>query len=257
MAEHSNHANLTDLEPVFADASIAQALRQVAPTSYAAASRFWKVALSGEHLAPRMKELLLVALHGTVTALDSEAIRRHAGRALAAGATPGDVLDVLISIVGVSNHALYSAVPILMNELQAAGHPAAQAPPASAEAEAIKNDFIKVRGFWNEQRDLIARLMPEYFSALSELSMEPWKNGVLTAKERELIYIAIDCSVTHMYSPGLALHIRHALQHGATREEILEVFQLAALTGLEGYILTAQALFGPDGAAARPAKSNP
>ena len=71
-----------------------------------------------------------------------------------------------------------------------------------------------------------------------------WKDGTLTRKERELICIAIDCTVTHMFEPGLALHIRGALQHGATREDILHVFQLASLTGLETYIQGAEALFG-------------
>ncbi|HEX3678628.1 MAG TPA: carboxymuconolactone decarboxylase family protein, partial [Galbitalea sp.] len=72
---------------------------------------------------------------------------------------------------------------------------------------------------------------------------ESWKNGPLSAKEREFICIAIDCTVTHSYEPGLRRHIRNALSHGATREEILQIFQLAALLGLEGYILGARALF--------------
>lgn len=46
-----------------------------------------------------------------------------------------------------------------------------------------------------------------------------------------------------MYEPGLAMHIRNALQHGASREEILEVFALASVSGLEGYILGAETLF--------------
>lgn len=90
---------------------------------------------------------------------------------------------------------------------------------------------------------MIARMMPDYFAALSQISTESWKNGTLTDKERELICIAVDCSVTHMFEPGLVIHIRHALQKAATRDEILEVFHLAALTGLEGYILGAESLF--------------
>ena len=86
-------------------------------------------------------------------------------------------------------------------------------------------------------------MMPEYFAGLAQLTMKPWKNGALTGKERELICIAIDCTVTHMFEPGLAIHIRQALQKGASRQEILEVFQLAAVTGLEGYILGAEALY--------------
>ena len=86
--------------------------------------------------------------------------------------------------------------------------------------------------------------MPDYFAALAQLSAEPWLNGSLTDKERELVCVAIDCTVTHMYEPGLKIHIRQALKNGASRDEILAVFHLAALTGLEGYIAGAEAMYG-------------
>lgn len=189
-----------------------------------------------------MKELVLLALHGTITALNTALIHRHIERALAAGATEKEVLDVLITIVGVANHALYFALPVLMRELQALDHPESKLPPMGEEASSIKADFISKRGFWNEQRDIVARAMPQYFAALSEISTESWVNGGLTPKERELICIAIDCSVTHMFEPGLAIHIRNALKNGASRDEILEVFALASAIGLEGYIAGAEAL---------------
>ena len=40
-----------------------------------------------------------------------------------------------------------------------------------------------------------------------------------------MIYIAIDASTTHMYEPGLKVHIRNALKYGATKAEIMEVYQ--------------------------------
>lgn len=231
-----------DLASVFTDPDLAETLQRAAPTTYGAAAVFWRSA-HATALSPRMRELVLVALHATVTALHSDGVRRHVRRALAAGATEQDVLDVLITIVGAANHALYFAVPVLMRELKAAGPPDSELPPTTPEAQAIKDEFVRTRGFWNEQRDVIVRMMPEYFAALSQVSTDSWKNGTLTDKERELVCIAIDCTVTHMFEPGLAIHIRHALQKGATRDEILAVFHLASLTGLEGYILGAKAIY--------------
>lgn len=236
--------SLADFSAVFHSRTVAGRLEKASPTTYAAAARFWRSAHVAPALSPRMKELVLVALHATVTSLHSDGVRRHVGRALAAGASEQDVLDVLLTIVGIANHALYFAVPVLMRELEAAGHAEAELPPITPEAQTTKEEFIRTRGFWNEQRDVIVRMMPEYFAALAQLSMDPWKNGTLTDKERELACIAIDCTVTHMYEPGLAIHIRNALQKGASRDEILEVFHLAALTGLEGYILGAETLYG-------------
>jgi alkylhydroperoxidase/carboxymuconolactone decarboxylase family protein YurZ len=131
-----------------------------------------------------------------------------------------------------------------MKELKAAGSPEAEWPEPTLEAQAIKDEFIRTRGTWLEQREAIFRLMPKYFAALSKLSTASWKDGSLSRKERELIAVAIDCIVTHMFEPGLAMHIRCALEHGASREEILDVFQLASLMGLETYIQGAEALFG-------------
>lgn len=233
---------LADIASAFSSDETAARVREHSPTSYVAADRFWRTALTPNALDLRMKELVLVALHATVTSMDSVAARRHIERALDAGVRPDEVIDVLITIVGVANHSLYFALPILMRELQAMGHPDAELPPIGTEAQKIKTEFVRARGFWNEQRDIIARAMPEYFSALNDISTESWKNGPLSAKERELICIAIDCSVTHMFEPGLAIHIRNALKHGATREEILEVFSLASVTGLEGYIMGATAI---------------
>jgi alkylhydroperoxidase/carboxymuconolactone decarboxylase family protein YurZ len=91
-------------------------------------------------------------------------------------------------------------------------------------------------------RDTIGSLMPEYFAAFINACMEPWRSGSLTPAERELMYIAIDTSITHTYEPGMRMHIQNALRYGATPNQILEVFQLAALLGTEGYVLGLEAL---------------
>ena len=242
-ASTADTVSLSDLSAVFSDGDIPARLRDASPTTYAAAERFWKAGLTAGALSPRMKELVFLAVHATVTSLHGDGIRRHVGRALAAGATEQDVLDVLITIVGIANHALYFAIPVLQRELEAAGQPS-EIPPVTPEVQAIKDEFVRVRGYWNEQRDVLVRLMPDYFAALAQLSADPWVNGSLTDKERELVCIAIDCTVTHMYEPGLKIHVRQALKNGASRDEILAVFHLTALTGLEGYIAGAETLYG-------------
>ncbi len=235
-----------DLSSAFKAPHVSAQLQKSAPAAYAAAAPFWRAAHTGPSLSPRMRELVLVALHGTISSLNTDALRRHVTRAIDAGATQAEILDVLLTITPIGNHALYFAVPVLMRELEALGHPDALLPPITPAAQAIKDEFIRVRGFWNESRDAIARAMPEYFAALSEMSTSTWANGVLADKERELICIAIDCTVTHMFEAGLALHIRHALQKGATRSEVLEVFHLASVTGLEGFVTGADAMFSRD-----------
>jgi alkylhydroperoxidase/carboxymuconolactone decarboxylase family protein YurZ len=231
------------LAALIADDDVTSVLREASPTSFDAASEFWRVAGSAGHLTPRMRELVLFAMHANLTALNVDAVERHVVRALAAGATERDLVDVLITSVGVANHALYSVLPLFEEELERAG--VAASGTASEEAfEAAKQEFIASRGFWNPDRESVARLMPQYFAALNIVSSESWKNGSLTARERECICIAIDCTVTHSYERGLRVHIRNAIGHGAEPAEILEIFQLAATMGLEGYILAGRVLSG-------------
>jgi alkylhydroperoxidase/carboxymuconolactone decarboxylase family protein YurZ len=236
-----------DLNAVFSGSQVAARLQQVAPTLHEAVSAFWQSANGPGALSPRMKQLVLVAMHSTVTALNAEGTRRHVRRALEAGATPLDVLDVLVTIAPTANHALYFALPVLMRELKAAGR-SDEFPEPTPEVQAIKDEFIRTRGVWLAQREAIFRLMPQYYAALSKLSTASWKDGSLTRKERELIALSVDCIVNHMFEPGLAMHVRCAIEHGASRDEILDVFQLASLLGLETYIQGAEALFGEGGA---------
>ncbi len=231
------------LSAAFADASTAERLQAGQPALYAAADGFWSRCLTPAALTPRLTELILVALHASATATNASAIARHVRRAQEAGASDVELHEVLLSIVGLANHSLYWAIPIYLDEFREKdGGSEVVLPELTEELAAIKADFIRTRGFWNGNRDAIARCLPDYFAALSELSVAPWKSGALSPKERELIYIAIDSSVTHMYEPGLRIHLKAALDNGASREEILEVLKLVAVFGMEGYILGVEAI---------------
>lgn len=229
---------------LFSSKAVIDGLKEVSSTSYDACAQFWRAPMAGKHLTPRMKELVYFAMHASASALNADAVRRQQERVLAAGGTKEDIIDVLVTIVALANHSLYASVPVLEQEWAAAGkvdEPAGEESPALAAA---KQRFIEIRGFWNPDRDPLARQMPEYFAALTDVSTESWSRGPLTRKEREFICIGIDCTVVHTYEPGLRLHIRNAIKEGATKGEMLEIFQLAALMGLEGYVLTGEALFG-------------
>lgn len=230
----------TLFDQVFSSQAVVDCIKAISPTSYAAAAQFWHAPMNGKHLSARVKELIYFAMHAAASALNVDALRRQHRRVLAAGGSEADIVDVLISIVGLANHALYASVPVLEEEWKNAGKPDLALPevgPAFADA---KQRFIDIRGFWNSDRDSVARQMPEYFAALTDMSTESWYRGALSRKEREFVCIGIDCTVTHSYEPGLRIHVRNAIREGATKGEILEIFQLAALMGLEGFVLTAE-----------------
>jgi alkylhydroperoxidase/carboxymuconolactone decarboxylase family protein YurZ len=131
-------------------------------------------------------------------------------------------------------HACNVGVPILLEELEAAGHPLGSE-PLSERQEEIKAEFTAKRGYWNEFWDGVLRLDPEFFAAYTAFSSWPWETGVLEPKIKELIYTAFDASATHMFEPGLRQHIRNALALGATKEEVMEVLELTSVIGARAW----------------------
>ncbi len=96
----------------------------------------------------------------------------------------------------------------------------------------LRDAFITERGFWNEFWDGMLDLDENFFEAYLNFSAAPWRAGTLPAKVKYLIYIAVDASATHLYEPGLRQNIRNAIGQGATREEIMEVFELVSVIGI-------------------------
>jgi alkylhydroperoxidase/carboxymuconolactone decarboxylase family protein YurZ len=106
----------------------------------------------------------------------------------------------------------------------------------------LKRRFIQDRGYWADFWDGLLTLDTDFFEIFLEFSSHPWKHGTLDAKTKELIYIAIDASTTHLYEPGLRVHIRNAIKHGATKHEILEVYQLVSVLGMHTITMGVPAL---------------
>lgn len=107
----------------------------------------------------------------------------------------------------------------------------------SPARQELKRSFIDNRGYWNAFWDGLLGLSPEFFEAYLNFSSVPWKTGTLLPKYKELIYIAIDIATTHLYEPGLRVHIRNAVKYGATSGEIMEVYQLASVLGMHSFTM--------------------
>jgi alkylhydroperoxidase/carboxymuconolactone decarboxylase family protein YurZ len=96
----------------------------------------------------------------------------------------------------------------------------------------LREAFIAERGFWAPPFEAILDADPDFFAAYLELSSVPVRHGFLDPKVREFVLIAVDAATTHLHADGTRAHIRAALRHGATREEIMEVLELATLLGI-------------------------
>jgi AhpD family alkylhydroperoxidase len=75
----------------------------------------------------------------------------------------------------------------------------------------------------------VKKIDPDFQAAWSALSKQGGKQGVLSAKTKELICIAIGVVLHCDYC--IASHVKKALQQGSTRQEILEASFAAVKMG--------------------------
>ncbi len=208
-----------------------QTLRDADPAFFAAFAELAAVPRRSSALEPKVKELVCLAVDAAATHMYEPGIREHARSAIELGASKEELLEVLQLTSTLGIHATTVGVPVLLEAL-GDREPA----PLDERRAALKADFEAKRGYWHGFWDGLLELDPDFFEAYVEFSSQPWTNGVLEPKVKELIYTAFDASATHMYIPGLRQHIENALAYGATPAEVMEVFELASTIGIHGYL---------------------
>ncbi|KAK3329828.1 AhpD-like protein [Apodospora peruviana] len=226
-AFHSGWGSLLALDPPFFAASVSLA----------------SVPRKKGHLSPKDQSLISLAVDSAATHLYAPGIRTHVQAAFREGATIHEVLEVieLSSTLGI--HACNIGVPLLVEVLKEEGlYQNEITRPFDDNQEKLKEEFTQKRGYWHTFWEDFLRLDPEFFGAYLEFSSVPWVmdvdgngtggKGVLEPKMKELVYCAFDCASTHLYVPGLKLHMKNALGYGATPQEIVEVLELATLLSL-------------------------
>ncbi len=173
-------------------------------------------------------ELISIAVNAACTNLSAEGTRRHIRGALEAGATRDEILMILKIASLLSIHTCSLGAPILLEEAKAAG-----VEPTRNQAATPVCDKMKAAGQWNPAWDAFFEIAPAWTEAIIAVSLPIYASGVLSPKLAELLSIAVDASITHMYAPGTRRHIQTALKLGATIEEIMEVLKICVAQGIQ------------------------
>lgn len=184
---------------------------------------------SGGILPRKIVELVALAWCSACTNLNVNGTRRHIRGALDAGATRDEILMVLKMASLLSIHTCSLAAPILLEEAKAAG---ARPSPKEAGATPVC-DKMKAAGQWNAAWEPFFELDPAWTEAFIAAGAPVYIGNVFSPKLAELLSIAFDASITHMYEPGTRRHIKAALKHGATVEEIMEVLKICVAQGAQ------------------------
>ncbi|KAF2264961.1 carboxymuconolactone decarboxylase [Lojkania enalia] len=207
------------------------------PEMFAASLRMMNVPKKKGRLSPKIQSLVSLAVSAASTHLHIPNIHRYTRQALANGASKAEIVEVLCLTSTLGIHACNIGVPILFEVLREEGRELPKGMEGMSEQQwKLKEDFEKKRGYWHAFWEDFLRLSPEFFGAYVEFSSVPWTNeggrGVLEPKVKELIYCAFDAAATHLYQPGLKLHMKNVLGYGGTPEEIMEVLELATLLSI-------------------------
>ena len=183
-------------------------------------------------LEPKVREFIYIAIDASVTHMYEPGLRIHIRNALKHGATKEEIVEVYQLTSALGMHTFMMGLPALTDEFRKAGRGAEVEVALDDDQAALKAAFIEKRGYWSPLWEDMVALTPDFFKTYLRFSSIPWTQGVLPPKVKELIYIAIDAATTHLYEPGLRIHIRNAMEHGATKEEIIEVYQLVSVLGI-------------------------
>lgn len=199
------------------------------------------VPLRHNHLEDKLKEFIYIAINASSTHLFSPGIQMHLKAAIEFGATQDELMEVLQLTSTVGIHASNVGVPILLEVLSEEGLSPAAA-PLDERHDALKRRFMEAHGYWDGSWDALLRVDPDFFEAYTEFSALAWQAGHLEPKVKELVLCALDVAATHLYKPGVKTHMRNAIRHGATQDEIIEMLEIVSVIGIHGALIAAPML---------------
>ena len=198
------------------------------PTWASAAARMTDNPWNGA-LDRKLVELIGVALNAACTNLNADGTRRHVRAAIAAGAKRAELVQVVKMASLLAIHSCSLGAPILLEEAQAAG----LSPAESSGVATPACDTLKAAGIWNDAWNPFFDADPVWTDEFMAAGVDVYTSGVMSAKDVELISIALDASFTHMYAPGTRRHIQTALKLGASVAEIMDVLKLCVAQGVQ------------------------
>lgn len=101
----------------------------------------------------------------------------------------------------------------------------------------LKEEFISMRGYWPDTYDQLLRYDPAFFERYLALASHPHQNGQLSSKVVEFVHIVMNSSpAIHLSPVDTRRHVSNAFDHGATFDELLEVFEILSTVGVHSVI---------------------
>ena len=172
-------------------------------------------------------ELLCVAAFASCTTQDPEWTRVHVANARRHGATEAQVVEVLQLVSMLGMHSVIDGLAPVLDEVRKAGWTPAP------DTNDMRARYLDGHGYWKAfdryfpgfHDDFIAA-SPELFETYQTMGAASWETSSLDGWLRELVFVVMDLSSTHLYISGAKYHTANALHYGATPEQALEALRL-------------------------------
>lgn len=180
-------------------------------------------------LHPKHREFILISINSLSSTLYGNGVRKHVSNAFDHGATFEEIFAILEWICAIGSHSFVEGAAVLVEEIDDT-EPSEETLTARERA---KETFRRKRGYWDDEMwaDLL-ELDPEWLEQYAHMTAHPSGHTTLDPKVQEFIGMANDMTLTHTFKPGLRAHMENAIELGATPEEIVEVFEIVATTGI-------------------------
>lgn len=184
-------------------------------------------------LSPKVSAMVVLAAESVIPQADYERMALALKRAKDTGCSADEVLCVLEISCSLGLHTVSVGLPILLEEMTAAGIDL----PAEGERYAELKEYFEVQRVRTRELEglykAILLMDPEYFEQRLRLIDLPWeREGILDHEIKHLISIAIDVVCPNLFVDGIRLHIRQSLAMGIAPERLFAVIQLASATSL-------------------------
>ena len=180
----------------------------------------------------KMRKLICVAIDSVTGCLNANGLKNHMKHSLQLGISVREILETLeiTSMVGTCSYAL--GVPLLMEACQNRGIYLMAGELTERQKELKQAYMDSHNGYWTQEKENILRLDADYFETFTKFENVPWKSGTLTAKEKELLYVAVHAAPVTLHGSELKYHIERALDEGASWQEVAEVFEIVSTLGI-------------------------
>jgi alkylhydroperoxidase/carboxymuconolactone decarboxylase family protein YurZ len=169
------------------------------------------------------QELILLGVHA---ALGSEKkVGEHGERALAAGASPGAIVEtVLAAAISRGPGALSAALPFL-SQLQLTGEKTHESDNSVPPIQYFESEFESLPD-WVRYLNTFS---PDSLANYASLRSRVLKDGAADRKTKELLTMLLNAVAGN--GNGIAAHARAAMRCGASREEMWDVLLLGVRIG--------------------------